>query len=340
MLRVIIADSSLMNRWTIRRALAAAPEARIVGEAQNARQLMAAIGRARAQALIVDAKILDGQAPLVMAIIARERVPVVVLADTSDPQERALAGQVLAAGVARVLPRMPKPSSANFAPAAARLIAAVRAVLDEQAPASDIAAVRTEPGLRDASLSRARARIVAIASSTGGPQALQELLAALPGEFPVPILAVQHLARGHADALVSVLTANCRMRVKLARDRDRLHPGTVYVAPDDYHLGVADQHRLELSGAPPVGGFRPSATWLFLSVARRFGASAAAVILTGMGRDGVAGLAEVRRAGGLIVAQDEASSVEYGMPRAAVQAGLADFVLPLEAIAAQLIALT
>ncbi len=335
--RVIIADSSLMNRWAIRRALAAAPEARIAGETQNARQLMAAIKRTRAQALIVDAQILSGQAPLIKTIIAGERVPVVVLADTSDPQERALAGQVLAAGVARVLPRMPKPSSANFAPAAARLIAAVRAVLDEQAPASDIAAVRTEPGQREVPN---RARIVAIASSTGGPQALQELLAAVPANFPLPILAVQHLARGHTDALVSVLTANCRMRVKLARDRDRLHPGTVYVAPDDYHLGVADQHRLELSGAPPVGGFRPSATWLFSSVAHRFGAGALAVILTGMGRDGVAGLAEVRRAGGLIVAQDEASSVEYGMPRAAVQAGLTDFVLPLDAIAAQLIALT
>jgi len=336
--RVIIADSSLMNRWAIRRALAAAPEARIVGETQDARQLMAAIRRTRAQALIVDAKMLDGQAPLIKTIIAGERLPVVVLADTSDPQERALAGQVLAAGAARVLPRMPKPSSANFAPAAARLIAAVRTVLDEQAPASNIAPVRTEPGQREAAPNRAR--IVAIASSTGGPQALQELLAALPGDFPLPILAVQHLARGHADALVSVLTANCPMRVKLAQDRDRLHPGTVYVAPDDYHLGVADRHTVELSGAPPVGGFRPSATWLFSSVAHRFGAGALAVILTGMGRDGVAGLAEVRRAGGLIVAQDEASSVEYGMPRAAVQAGLTDFVLPLEAIAGQLIALT
>ncbi len=91
--RVIIADSSLMNRWTIRRALAPAPEVRIAGEAQNARQLMAAIRRTRAQALIVDAKILSGQVPLIKAIIARERLPVVVLANTSDPRERELAGK-------------------------------------------------------------------------------------------------------------------------------------------------------------------------------------------------------------------------------------------------------
>jgi len=336
--RVVIADSSLMNRWAIRRALAQAPEIRIVGEAQNARQLMAAIRRARAGALIVDAQILSGQVPLIKAI-TQEPVPAVLFGDSSDPEERALIGQLLAAGAARVLPRMPLPSSANFAPAAAQLIAAVRTALDERTPASNIDAAPTEPALPDAA-NQGPARIVAIASSTGGPQALQELLAALPRNFPVPILAVQHLARGHADALVSALSAKCRMRVKLAQNRDRLHPATVYVAPDDYHLGVADQHSVELSDAPPVDGFRPSATWLFTSVARRFGAGAVAVILTGMGRDGIAGLSELRQAGGLIVAQNEASSVEYGMPRAAVQAGLADFVLPLEAIGAQLIALT
>jgi two-component system chemotaxis response regulator CheB len=129
------------------------------------------------------------------------------------------------------------------------------------------------------------------------------------------------------------------MRVKLAEHREPLAAGTIYIAPDDYHLGVADRHSMELSGAPPVEGFRPSATWLFSSVALRFGADAVAVILSGMGQDGVAGLVEIRRAGGLIVAQDETSSAVYGMPCAAAEANLPDFVLPLPAIADQLIAL-
>ena len=189
------------------------------------------------------------------------------------------------------------------------------------------------------SLNGRRAGIVALASSTGGPRALQELLAALPSDFPVPILAVQHLARGYAGHLVSALAANCPMRVKLAEHREPLAAGTIYIAPDDYHLGVADRHSMELSGAPPVEGFRPSATWLFSSVALRFGADAVAVILSGMGQDGVAGLVEIRRAGGLIVAQDETSSAVYGMPCAAAEANLQDFVLPLPAIADQLIAL-
>src|SRR5262249_10866040 len=163
-------------RWAIRRALAQAPEARIVGEGQDARQLMAVIRRARAQALIVDAKILSG-APALINAIAQERMPVVLLGDSSDPEERAPIGQLLAAaGVARVRPRRPLPSSANFAPAAARLISALRAALDERALASNIAAARTQPGQREAP-DRGPVRIVALASSTGGPQALQELLA-------------------------------------------------------------------------------------------------------------------------------------------------------------------
>lgn len=199
---------------------------------------------------------------------------------------------------------------------------------------------RERQGRQKPSPIHSRVQIVAVASSTGGPRALQELLAALPADFPVPILAVQHLAKGYAGHLVSALAANCRMRVKLAEHREPLASGTIYIAPDDYHLGVADRHTIELSGAPPVERFRPSATWLFSSVALHFGSDAVAVILSGMGQDGVAGLAEIRRAGGLIVAQDEESSVVYGMPGAAAEARLPDFVLPLPAIAHQLIALS
>ncbi len=195
-------------------------------------------------------------------------------------------------------------------------------------------------GQRERFPSRGRARIVAIASSTGGPQALQELLTPLPADFRVPILVVQHMAQGYIAGLVSSLAAHSRMRLKLAEHQEPLCPGTIYVAPDDHHLGVAGQHSIDLSGAPPVKGFRPSATWLFSSVAQHFGAGALGVILTGRGQDGVAGLVEIRHAGGLIVAQDEQSSVAYEMPRAAVEAGLPDLVVPLPAIADQLMALT
>src|SRR5438270_369610 len=114
------------------------------------------------------------------------------------------------------------------------------------------------------------------------------------------------------------------------------NPHTVYLAPDDRHLGVSGRVTVSLSGAPPVGGFRPSGTFLFEAAARVFGASAVAVILTGMGDDGVAGLRAVREAGGRVIAQDEKSSVIFGMPGAAVAAGVADAVLPLDLIPTRL----
>jgi two-component system, chemotaxis family, protein-glutamate methylesterase/glutaminase len=184
-----------------------------------------------------------------------------------------------------------------------------------------------------------RPRIIAIASSTGGPQALQEMLAGLPANFVVPILAVQHMAKGYVAGLADALAAKCRMRVKLAAHREPLRKGTIYLAPDDYHLGVADLHTIELSDAPATDGFRPSATWLFSTVADHFRAGAIGVVLTGRGRDGIAGLVKLHRAGGVVIAQDKESSVACEMPQAAVEAGAADFVLPLREIADQLMAL-
>jgi two-component system, chemotaxis family, protein-glutamate methylesterase/glutaminase len=196
------------------------------------------------------------------------------------------------------------------------------------------------PDARASGFRRAgRERIVAMASSTGGPEALQEVLAALPADFAVPILAVQHMAKGYIGGLASALAAKCRMRVKLAEHRERLHRGTIYLAPDDYHLGVAGLHTIELSDAPEVEGFRPSATWLFSTVADYFRAGAIGVVLTGRGLDGVAGLIRIHRAGGLILAQDGSTAVAYEMPRAAVEAGVTDFILPLQEIAGRLKAL-
>jgi two-component system chemotaxis response regulator CheB len=134
-------------------------------------------------------------------------------------------------------------------------------------------------------------------------------------------------------------SSGAALKVKVAEDGEPLVAGTVYVAPDDRHLGVAPPGLILLSAAPPVGGFRPSGTALFWSLARVYGAGAVGLILTGMGSDGAEGLVALRRAGGRVIAQDEASSVVFGMPGAAVAAGAVDAVVPLEAIAERLVAL-
>ena len=186
---------------------------------------------------------------------------------------------------------------------------------------------------------RSPARLIAVAVSTGGPTALQQILTELPGDFPVPILVVQHIATGFVGGLATWLDGACSLRVKVAEQGEPLAKRTVFLAPDDRHLGVSGDGRVALADAPPLGGFRPSGTYLFESVARAYGASGAAVILTGMGSDGVQGLRAVKAAGGQVVAQDEATSVVYGMPREAAMAGLVDDVLPLGAVAARLVEL-
>ena len=153
------------------------------------------------------------------------------------------------------------------------------------------------------------------------------------------MLVVQHIAPGFVSGLATWLGTANRLRVKVAEDGDVLAPGTVYVAPDDHHLGLWDRTMIQLDDTPAEGGFRPSATSLFRSVAAACGPTAIAVILTGIGRDGVAGLELVRRTGGHIIAQDESSSVVFGMPAAAIAARLPDEVLPLGAIAPRLVEL-
>jgi two-component system chemotaxis response regulator CheB len=178
---------------------------------------------------------------------------------------------------------------------------------------------------------RQKARVVAIAASTGGPPALSRIFSELPAGFRAPILVVQHIAEGFAAGLAQWLGAGSPLAVKVAGQGEPLQPGHVYLAPDGRHLGVAGE-RVELSDAPPIDGFRPSGTYLFESVAKAYGPAALGLILTGMGRDGLAGLHALRAAGGAVVAQDKESSVIFGMNGEAVLAGVTDEVLPLDAL--------
>jgi two-component system chemotaxis response regulator CheB len=179
-------------------------------------------------------------------------------------------------------------------------------------------------------------RLVAVAASTGGPVALQTILGALPASFPAPVLVVQHLSRGFVAVLARWLDSATGLRVKVAEAGERLLPGVVYLAPDDEHLAVTADGAVELAATPPEEGFRPSASHLFRSAAAAYGDSLLAVILTGMGSDGVRGLRQAHAAGALVLAQDEASSVIYGMPGEAVRAGVVGGVLPLHSIGPRL----
>ncbi len=182
-----------------------------------------------------------------------------------------------------------------------------------------------------------RGSVVAIGTSTGGPRALASLLPALPKAFPAPVLVVQHMSAGFTASLAARLDKECPNRVKEAEQGEILEAGTIYLAPGDWHMEVVREGgvvKVKLDQRPPVLGVRPCVDLLFQSVADVYGAKAVGVVLTGMGRDGAKGLKAMKAKNARTLAQDEASSVVYGMPRAAYASGAVDQVLSLGLMAA------
>jgi two-component system chemotaxis response regulator CheB len=180
---------------------------------------------------------------------------------------------------------------------------------------------------------------VAIAASAGGLNALAHVLAALPADFPVPILVVQHLDPRHRSLLAQILARRTALSVGEAHDGEVVKPGQVYVAPPDRHLLVDADGTMSLTATELVHFVRPSADLLFESLAASYRERAVAVVLTGSGSDGAMGVRAVKRMGGTVIAQDEATSEFFGMPGAAFQTGATDFVLALDEIPVALIAL-
>ena len=182
---------------------------------------------------------------------------------------------------------------------------------------------------------RRETSVIAMAASTGGPRAVRTILESLGEDFPAPILLVQHIGEDFAEGFARWLDATVPMDVRLAREGDRLRAGAVYLAPPRGHLTV-QKGAIRVCDRAPIHGFRPSASATYASVARAYGERALGLILTGMGRDGVEGLRELHRRGGLVVAQDASTSVVDSMPASARRAGIVHEVLPLPDISAYL----
>src|SRR5215510_7832678 len=181
--------------------------------------------------------------------------------------------------------------------------------------------------------------IVALASSAGGLPALMSILSTLPSDFGSPIVIVQHLDPRHRSLLAGLLSKRSELKVVNAEEGDGLQPGVAFIAPPDRHLLVVPDRTLSLTSSELVHFLRPSADLLFESVAAVFRDRALAVVLTGTGSDGSMGVRAIKKMGGSVIAQDEATSEFFGMPGAAIGTGCVDFVLPLEEIAGALLTL-
>lgn len=335
MIRVLVAEDSKVVRTLLIEILESDPEIRVVGQAETGLEAVALAARLRPDLVTMDVHMpaQDGL-DATREIMIRAPVPIIIVSSSASSQEMELSFKALQAGALMVLQKPDNPASARFNGRSRELVAMVKAmaqvkVVRRWGPSgTPVLARRPQPAGRTI-------RAVAIVASTGGPAALQRLLGDLPADCAAPILVVQHMASGFVAGLAQWLNEACALRVKIAEHGEPVRRQTVYLAPDDQHLGV-EAGRVVVSDEPPINGFRPSGTFLFDSAGRTYGGALAGVILTGMGSDGVEGLRRVKAAGGLVLAQDEDTSIVYGMPREAVSAGIVDAVLPIHAIAAHL----
>jgi two-component system chemotaxis response regulator CheB len=338
MIRTIVVDDSTTVRQLLVEILEADPEITVVATATNGAEAVDLVTRLAPDLVVMDIHmpVLDGL-EATREIMVRAPTPILIVSSAANQRQLELSLSATQAGALLVLPKPEHPRAERFSEMSEQLVVMAKAM-------ASVKVVRrwgTRP--RPITLPKRRSqgpdtatRIVAMAASTGGPATLRRILHELPQDFTAPILVVQHIARGFVVGFAQWLEKGCQLRVKIAEDGEPLTAQTVYIAPDDLHLGINGQCRIALADAPPIGGFRPSATHLFDSVARAAGPAAAAVVLTGMGNDGLDGLRSLYSAGGRILAQDRATSVIYGMAQEAVRNEVVDLVLPLDAIAARL----
>jgi two-component system chemotaxis response regulator CheB len=337
MIRVLVADDSPTDRELLVALLASDPEIQIVGQALNGAEAVELTSRLRPDLVVMDLHMpaLDGL-EATRDIMGRCPTPIVLVSASSNAREVQLTLDAIQAGALTMIEKPLPPTAPRFEDRRAQFLETAKAMAQVR-----VVRRRSDRPTRQGTVAgplprRPTSRLVAIAASTGGPAALRQILAELPAGFPAPVLVVQHIARGFVQGLVTWLALTSRLTVKIAEDGEPLVGGTVYLAPDDRQLGVRDGGAILVKDVAASNGFRPSASFLFESAGGVFGSTAVAVILTGMGSDGVEGLRAVRAAGGTVIGQDESSSVVYGMPREALLAGLVDLELPLSEISKRL----
>lgn len=323
---VLVVDDSSVVRQLVTRVIAAEPGFRVVGEAADGRRAVQMARTLRPDVMILDLAmpVLDGYQTIEALREAHLAIDVVVFANVEPERYEQISGFVRAAGAELVV----KPTGV------ADVTQALAKVRDQLIrPLHHVSAEKRRVRRSDPA-KRPVANAVVVASSTGGPNALEVMFSAI-GELRVPVFVVQHISGNFSGRLADRLNQVCRFPVTEAVDGEHPEPGHVYISPGGIHLTVERKDRataLRLRDLPPVNSCRPSADVLFRSSAEVYGANQVAVVLTGIGQDGLEGCRELSRLGAPVVVQDEATSVVWGMPGAVATAGLADEVLPLSAM--------
>lgn len=349
-LRVLITDDSAIARQLLREFLESDPMIQIVGEAENGRESIELNDSLRPDLITMDLEMpLMGGLEAIGNIMARRAVPILVVTHASDAEN---AGEAVMLGAlevvrkpdfdadnvreltsrVRMLARVPV-IRRDYRPKTGEVVRSPALVPDARASAPAALSGRAANAVAGSQMAQ---RIIAIASSTGGTQALAKILPSLPADFLPAIVIAQHTSPGFAQGLAKWLAGLCKLPVVVGEHEALILAGHVYIAPPETDMAVTPGRRIALLKRGDAEIYRPNCDVLLNSVAKAMGERAIGVVLSGMGRDGAQGIASIHAEGGLTLAQDEATSVVFGMNQQAIQTGAVDRILPLDEIAGAL----
>jgi len=333
-------DDSALMRKLIPQILQTDNSIRVVGTAMDGNFGLRKLEELQPQVVTLDLEMPGmGGLDMLKEIMRRRRVPVIVVSSHST-EGASITLKALSLGAFDFVAK-PADVTARMPEIASELIAKIKAAANSRGVnVGPVSESRLHGDKAAPNPKAAPTHVVAIGVSTGGPQALQYVLSQLPADFSAAVLVVQHMPEGFTDMFARRLDEICALRIKEAQTGDALQAGRVLVAPGNRHLKIKRLpmgDMVLLTDEARVNGHRPSADVLFQSAAQ-FGRDCIGLIMTGMGEDGAEGLGEIKRAGGLTIAQSEESCVVYGMPKVAIERGYASRIVGLEALSGVLLA--
>lgn len=337
MINVLIVDDSKLARLVLRKILTADPEIRVIGTVENGEEALRFLAEPP-QGQKPDVVTMDMMMPGMDGFEATRKImethplPIVITTSSYKPQEVEKTFRAIEVGAVTILEKPGAVAHRDFENACKEFRNTIKVMAGVKVVRHWPRDKKKTPRPAAAPIIHSDHTVLAIGASTGGTAAFQQILNLLPDDLPAPIMMVQHISGEFIAGMNQWLEKTTGFPVHLARAGEKMRAGHVYIAPDDFHMGVMPGGVIELSRAEKEEGVRPSASYLFRSVARVYGKNAIGVLLTGMGRDGGQGLKALRDAGALTIAQDESTSTVFGMPAEAIKLGGAQYILPLKEI--------
>lgn len=339
---VLVVDDSKVAQLMFAHILESDPRIQIAGVVSNGEEALKFVKAHQPDIVLMDILMprMDGY-EATRLIMESNPLPIVICSVAADPKEVATMFRVMEAGALTCVEKPAGRGHPDFDRTAANLVQTLKLMSEvkvvRRRPRSQPIPIQPEALSPDWRPNTSEIEFVGIGASTGGPPVLQTILAGLPKNFVVPILIVQHISHGFLPGLADWLNQTTGLQVHVGAHGVRPLPGHVYLAPDDFHMGLNANRSLLLTREEPENGLRPAVSFLFRSLAGVCGARALGILLTGMGKDGVDGLKLMKECGAITIAQDRDSSVIHGMPGQAIAIGAARYVLPADKIADALV---